>query len=102
MKDIKKIVRRLRAREHRQVRLYDMLINIKSANRAPGWTMRQLKGILLDKSLDREYGIKSKVIDKFGSLCFCPDFHQIGVGHRTYEKNGKFFSYNPDVDELPF
>ena len=102
MKNLKKIVRRLRAREHRHVRLCDMLINIKSANESPRWTMHQLKKVLLDKSLERECGIKAKVIEKFGALCYCPQFYQTGTGHRTYEKDGKFFSYDPTKDDLPF
>jgi len=101
-KSYKKIARRLRARDRYQPALCNILINIRACNGSPRWTNHQLKSILSNKGLEREYGIKRAVIEKFGSHCFFS--HRIAPekGHKTYLHEGKYYDHHPVYDTLPF
>lgn len=101
-KSYKRIARRLRARPQNRPALCNILINIRSANGSPRWTNYQLKPILTNKGLEREYGIKMAVIEKFGALCFFCYRIAPENGHKTYFQEGKYYSHHPFYDTLPF
>lgn len=103
---LKKIIRRYRAQSYEHVRLCDILINIKSHYMYDAQTvMKSLKPILLDKSLHREYGIKTQVLRKYGKYCFSTEFQTLKRGNKTYYANGHYYSHDAEMmqlDGLPF
>lgn len=104
-KALKKVIRRYRAKNNKDVRLCDILINIKSRTSIPSEVMKVVKPILMDKSLHREYGIKTKVIQLYGPRCFTPVFYTRQHGNKTYFVEGRYFSRDPAMmrsDVLPF
>ena len=99
---LKSIVRRLRAKPYRKTPLCHLLINIRSANGAPRWTNHQLKTALSGRELEWEYGKRNMVIDRFKDACFESFVPRPKKGRRTHFFEGKYYSYNPIDDSLPF
>lgn len=99
-KQLRKIVNRARRDIKTDVPLSHILINIKTWNSA--WpTMQRLKPLLLDRSLSREYGIRSRVIGMYGTYyCYNPSFSQSHYGRKTYFVDGEYLTSDPN--ELPF
>lgn len=104
-KNYKKVARRLRVKEMQNPDLVHILINVRSNDCSPAWVNHNLKQILLNKSLDREYGIKRQVLKEFGERnCFVPRRIARGTGEKTYFHEGRFLSNHPIFgdDGLPF
>lgn len=78
--------------------LIHLIINIRSnlGNRCN----KELLKITGNKSLHREYTIKTNIISQFGLSCFSCYFHRPERGRKTYERNGEFFSIDPYIQDL--
>lgn len=99
---LKKIARRLRARPQNKTPLCHILINLRTKLFWSAYSFnKELKPILNDSGLLWEYGKRNAIISKYKDSCFLVDHRKSRLGHRTYERNGKFYSY-PEDDGLPF
>lgn len=105
-KKYKKIVRRLRAKSNKKICLVHLLINAKSNCYNFGslgdFYSKEIKLVLLSKSYEWEYGKRDYVLNEFADKCLSPFRLNYGVGFRTFCKDGKFYSDNPNEDYLPF
>lgn len=101
---VKLYKRKTNALKKRQVRLTDMLINLRTYG-------MQLKRsdvkLLISNSLEWEYGKKAEILDTYGKYCLSPSPISIWRycrGNRTYFIDGKFYSKEPILayEDTPF
>ena len=98
-----KIIRRIRAAQKpKQVPLCHILINIRSFESyySTPWLNKDLADYLKIRTLHRQTA-RRQIIEDYKYKCFEPAFRTWRSGHKTYKKNGKFYSTDPNED-LPF
>lgn len=104
--DAQQIIKQYRRYEKnscREISTLNMTINIRSYFE-DSWNRDDINAILKRKSLHREYGIKNMLKERFYSKMWSMPDHKtrIKTGHKTYLEGGKYYSYDPAVELLPF
>ena len=101
MSNLKKIIRKYMQRKETPP-LIHLIINVRSHGNSK-WVSKKIKEIINNTALDREHGIKNEFINQFHGSCFIPFIPRYQTGGKTWEKNGKYYSHNPEYpDGLPF
>lgn len=99
----KHIIRQYRRKERKRELpdLIHLIINVRSNRHI--YVNKYIRQITGNKSLHRQYTIKSDFIKFFGKDCFLCDIITPSKGNKTWQKDGKFYSHNPEYpDGLPF
>lgn len=101
--NLKKIVRRLRASNRKDIPLCHILINIRSNHHG---SLRELNSfdlaeILSGAGFHREFGAKCRLLGKYGGRCLNPLIRRPQYGHKTIFFENKWID-EKTLDKLPF